>query len=58
MSGKIFLSLKWYTDRNFLGDGGEVAEKNVPKKNFHAMMAFCLDLLRSKFWLIGEWSII
>ena len=24
---------------------------------FHAMMEFCLDLLRSKFWLIGEWSI-
>ena len=21
------------------------------------MMEFCLDLLRSKFWLIGEWSI-
>ena len=24
---------------------------------FHAMMEFCLDLLRSKFCLIGEWSI-
>jgi hypothetical protein len=24
---------------------------------FQAMMEFCLDLLRSKFWLIGEWSI-
>jgi valyl-tRNA synthetase len=24
---------------------------------FHAMMEFCLDLLISKFWLIGEWSI-
>jgi hypothetical protein len=24
---------------------------------FHATMEFCLDLLRSKFWLIGEWSI-
>jgi hypothetical protein len=24
---------------------------------FHAMMEFCLDLFRSKFWLIGEWSI-
>ena len=24
---------------------------------FHAMMEFCLDLLRSKFWLIGDWSI-
>ena len=24
---------------------------------FHAMMEFCLDLLQSKFWLIGEWSI-
>jgi hypothetical protein len=24
---------------------------------FHAMMEFCLDLLRSTFWLIGEWSI-
>jgi hypothetical protein len=24
---------------------------------FHAMMEFCLDLWRSKFWLIGEWSI-
>jgi hypothetical protein len=24
---------------------------------FHAMMEFCLDLLSSKFWLIGEWSI-
>jgi hypothetical protein len=24
---------------------------------FHAVMEFCLDLLRSKFWLIGEWSI-
>jgi hypothetical protein len=24
---------------------------------FHAMMEVCLDLLRSKFWLIGEWSI-
>ena len=24
---------------------------------FHAMVEFCLDLLRSKFWLIGEWSI-
>ena len=24
---------------------------------FDAMMEFCLDLLRSKFWLIGEWSI-
>jgi hypothetical protein len=24
---------------------------------FHAIMEFCLDLLRSKFWLIGEWSI-
>jgi hypothetical protein len=24
---------------------------------FHAMMEFCLDLLRSKFWLIGERSI-
>ena len=23
---------------------------------FHAMIKFCLDLLRSKFWLIGEWS--
>ena len=23
---------------------------------FHAVMEFCLDLLRSKFWLIGEWS--
>ena len=23
---------------------------------FHAMMEFCHDLLRSKFWLIGEWS--
>jgi hypothetical protein len=23
----------------------------------HAAMKFCLDLLRSKFWLIGEWSI-
>jgi hypothetical protein len=21
---------------------------------FHAMMEFCLDLLRSKFWLIGD----
>jgi hypothetical protein len=37
MSGKIFLPLKWYTDRNFFGDGGgegEVAENNFPKKNF------------------------
>ena len=25
---------------------------------FHAIMEFCLDLLRSKFWLIGEWSIV
>jgi hypothetical protein len=25
---------------------------------FHAMMEFCLDLLGSKFWLIGEWSIV
>jgi hypothetical protein len=25
---------------------------------FHAKMEFCQDLLRSKFWLIGEWSII
>ena len=25
---------------------------------FHAMVEFCLDLLRSKFWLIGEWSIV
>ena len=25
---------------------------------FHAMMEFCLDLLRSKFWLIGDWSIL
>ena len=25
---------------------------------FHAMMEFCLDLLRSKFWLIGEWAIL
>ena len=25
---------------------------------FHAMMEFCLDLLRSKFGLIGEWSIL
>jgi hypothetical protein len=24
---------------------------------FHAMMEFCLDLLRSKFWLIGALSI-
>jgi hypothetical protein len=24
---------------------------------FHAVMEFCLDLLRSKFWLIGDWSI-
>ena len=24
---------------------------------FHAMMEFCLDLLRLKCWLIGEWSI-
>jgi hypothetical protein len=24
---------------------------------FHAMMEVCLDLLRSKFWLSGEWSI-
>jgi hypothetical protein len=24
---------------------------------FQAVMKFCLDLLRSKFWLIGEWSI-
>jgi hypothetical protein len=23
---------------------------------FQAVMKFCLDLLRSKFWLIGEWS--
>jgi hypothetical protein len=25
---------------------------------FHAMMEFCLDLLKYKFWLIGEWSIV
>jgi hypothetical protein len=25
---------------------------------FQAVMEFCLDLLRSKFWLIGEWSIV
>jgi hypothetical protein len=25
---------------------------------FHAMMEFYLDLLRSKFWLIGDWSIV
>ena len=24
---------------------------------FHAVMKFCLDLLRSKFWLIGDWAI-
>jgi hypothetical protein len=24
---------------------------------FHAVMEFCLDLLRSKFWSIGDWSI-
>jgi valyl-tRNA synthetase len=24
---------------------------------FQTVMKFCLDLLRSKFWLIGEWSI-
>ena len=24
---------------------------------FQAVMKFCLDLLSSKFWLIGEWSI-
>ena len=24
---------------------------------FRAMMEYCLDLLRSKFWFIGEWSI-
>jgi hypothetical protein len=24
---------------------------------FHAVMEFCLDLLRSKFWLIWDWSI-
>ena len=24
MSGKMFLPLKWYTDRNFFGDGGGV----------------------------------
>ena len=24
---------------------------------FQAVMKFCLDLFRSKFWLIGEWSI-
>ena len=24
---------------------------------FHAIMEFCLDLLRSKFWLIWDWSI-
>jgi hypothetical protein len=27
---------------------------------FHAMMEFCLDLLRSKFWLIGgmvHWAV-
>jgi hypothetical protein len=35
MSGKIFLTLKLYTGRNFLGrGGGEVAENNFPKKNF------------------------
>jgi hypothetical protein len=26
MSGKFFWLPKWYTDRNFLGGGGEVAE--------------------------------
>jgi hypothetical protein len=25
---------------------------------FQAVMKFCLDLLRSKFRLIGEWSIV
>jgi hypothetical protein len=24
---------------------------------FHAVMKICLDLSRSKFWLIGDWSI-
>ena len=24
---------------------------------FQAVMKFCLDLSRSKFWLIGDWSI-
>jgi hypothetical protein len=32
-----FFAPKWYTDRNFFGDGvgGEVAENNFPKKDFH-----------------------
>ena len=33
---KIFGPLKWYTDRNFFGDGGEEVVKNnfLRKKNF------------------------
>jgi hypothetical protein len=35
MSGKIFGPLKWYTDRNFFGDGGgEVAKNNLFRKKF------------------------
>ena len=34
MSGNIFDPLKRYTDRNFFGEGGEVAEKNLFHKKF------------------------
>jgi hypothetical protein len=33
-SGKIFGPLKWYTDQNFFGDGGGVAEINLFLENF------------------------
>ena len=34
---KIFGPLKWYTDRNYFGDGGgggEVVKNNILRKNF------------------------
>ena len=36
ISGKIFVSLKWYTDRNFFGDGGGLRSPKIicSKKNF------------------------
>jgi hypothetical protein len=30
---------------------------NILQRNFGILLILCLDLLSSKFWLIGEWSI-
>jgi hypothetical protein len=56
MSGKIFWPLKWYTDRNFFGDGGGSGGgwRRSPKKIFQVTKKFLRRPCRKLFFGLSE----